>query len=133
MFVSAKCGMVCHFAFNRNPVIGIILFNHRNRDSWILTMCLNFADATEVLTRNSPSSISAHTGVTCGDPSLDKVERKAKFLPSKSFVTSSLEITITPADSSVRIRSYYNGDGSKSVISTGFMIASLSILLGINL
>ena len=46
------------------------------------------------------STISAQTGVTCGEPSFDNVDKKAKFLPLKNWYTSSLVSCVTPAANS---------------------------------
>src|SRR5690348_14539798 len=103
-------------------------------------MCLYFAVTTEVLIRIVPFSTSAHTGVICGDPSLDKVETKARFLPLKILAISSWESVVAPADSSISARSPYDGgcccggDDDKSLISTDCMIilSSLSSLFCIS-
>jgi hypothetical protein len=42
---------------------------------------LFFVEVSNVFIKISSPSISAHTGVIWGDPSSDRVDTKAKFLP----------------------------------------------------
>jgi len=63
-----------------------------------LVMCLFFTEVSKVFIKIKPSTISVHTGVTCGELSLDNVATKAKFLLLKRWYKSSLLNCGVPAD-----------------------------------
>jgi hypothetical protein len=69
-----------------------------------LVMCLFFAEVSKVFIKIKPSTISVHTGVTCGEPSLDNVATKAKFLLLKRWCNSSLLNCVVPADTDTSAR-----------------------------
>ena len=89
---------------------------------------LLFAELSKVFIKITSPSISAHIGVMCGDPSFDKVDMKAKFLPwnrrCRSFLSSSVAPDGTFASSDISLSSA----GGTVTISTEF-IMSLSLCL----
>src|SRR5919108_4148148 len=77
---------------------------------------LTLADPSKVFIKTNSPSISAHTGVMWGEPSLDRVDMKTRFRPANSFGISSSEIAVTAF--LICSVSFAESSGGKSVIST---------------
>jgi hypothetical protein len=72
--------------------------------------------------------MSAHIGVICGDPSFDKVDMKAKFLPCKRRCRSFLSSSVAPVGTSAPSNTSLSSVGGMLTISTE-SIMSLSLCI----